>query len=52
MFKLLTIGVLIYLIYRFTVKPSMIDASAENSRIKTKDEADDGDFVEYEEVDE
>ena len=30
----------------------MIDASAENSRIKSEDEVDDGDFVEYEEVDE
>lgn len=49
MFKLLTIGVLVYLIYRFTVKPTLIDTPAGNTTFKKKPD-EDGDFVDYEEI--
>jgi hypothetical protein len=55
MFKLLTIGALIYLLYRLVFPQKAINAPDENVKINKKNEDpqnfDDGEFVDYEEID-
>ena len=48
MFKLLFTGLLVYVLYRFMVKPAMLGDSAEeeHSALDTDEE----DFIDYEEV--
>ena len=47
MFKILTIGVLVFLLYRLVISPAAIDKGYHQ---ELENEADD-EFVEYEEVD-
>ena len=48
--KLITFGILLYFFYRFFLKPSLLGPGEEPNQI-TYQEEDDGEFVEYEEVD-
>ncbi len=55
MFKILTIGVLIYLLYRVVISPKAINLPEDGIKINKKNEdpknSDDGDFIDYEEID-
>ena len=55
MFKILTIGVLIYLLYRVVFVQKAIKAPEDDIKINKKNEDpqnyDDGDFTDYEEID-
>ena len=46
MIKFLTIGVLLFFLYRFVVTPKTLKEPPKQSNLET----DDGEFVEYEEV--
>ena len=54
MFKILTIGVLIYLLYRVVFAQKAINAPDDGIKINKKNEdpqnTDDGEFVDYEEI--
>ncbi len=50
MFKILTIGVLIYLLYRFTFQSGQIGPSGVKKDLPEEQE-EDGDYIDYEEVD-
>ena len=54
MFKILTIGVLIYLLYRVIFYPKAINPPEGDIKINKKNEdpqkSDDGEFVDYEEI--
>ena len=47
MIKLLTIGLLIFLLYRVVVRPNTLKEAPKNE----KKEIDEGEFIDYEEVD-
>ncbi len=55
MFKILTIGALIYLFYRIVFAPKAINAPEDGSKLNKKNNnpqnTDDGEFVDYEEID-
>ncbi len=55
MFKFLTIGVLIYLLYRLVFAQKAINAPENDIKLNKKNEdpqnTDDGEFVDYEEID-
>ncbi len=47
MLKLLTIGILFYLLYRVVISPNRLKQGAQNSADNTSD---DGEYVDYEEI--
>ena len=55
MFKILTIGALIYLLYRVVFPQKAINAPEDGFKINKKNEdpqnSDEGDYVDYEEID-
>jgi len=55
MFKILTIGVLIYLLYRVVLSPKAINSPEDGIKINKKNEdpqnSNDGEYVDYEEID-
>ena len=58
MLKLLITGFLIYFVYRYFIAPPALDNSSRRDPIdsdphwtKSSDDTDDGDYIDYEEVD-
>lgn len=51
MFKILMIGGLLYLLYTMVFNKPLIPGSKEDLKIDDDKEADDGDYIDYEEVD-
>ena len=52
MFKILTLGILFYLLYSLVLKPKMIEPGEKKAQIRndSKRGTDDGEYVDYEEV--
>jgi len=48
--KLLIFGVLLYFAYRVFLKPSMLGVGDQQAEINSSQSQDDGDYVDYEEV--
>lgn len=53
MFKIITLGVLFYLLYSLVLKPKQIQQKKQNAQIKNDKDAsfDKGEYTDYEEVD-
>ncbi len=51
MIKILIIGGLLYILYNMVVKKSLLSGKDEDMKIDDRQSADDGEYVDYEEVD-
>ena len=56
MFKILTLGILFYLLYKLVWRPSLLDGAQQKDQEKItikkepKSERDEGEYIDYEEV--
>ena len=51
MFKILMIGGLLYVLYNLVFKKPQIPGGEEDMKINKEEDSDDGEYVDYEEVD-